>query len=57
MVRLGELMMILELHRQGVSVAAIAAEITIGRIGDPVPLRSLVIYQAIGSQLATGGRP
>jgi transposase len=35
----------------------IAAEITIGRIGDHVPLRSLAIYQAIGSQLATGGRP
>jgi transposase len=34
-----------------------AAEFTIGRIGDHVPLRSLAIYQAIGSQLATGGRP
>jgi transposase len=39
-------------HRTG-----IAAEITIGRTGDHVPLRALAIYQAIGSQLATGGRP
>jgi transposase len=39
-------------HRTG-----IAAEITIGRTGDHVPLRPLAIYQAIGSQLATGGRP
>lgn len=37
--------------------AGVAAEVTIGRIGDHVPLRSLAIYQAIGSQLATGGRP
>lgn len=33
------------------------AAMTIGRIGDHVPLRSLDIYQAIGAQLATGGRP
>ena len=48
-------------HRTGGSGTkprtGIAAEITIGRIGDHVPLRSLAIYQAIGSQLATGGRP
>ena len=31
--------------------------ITVGRIGDHVPPRSLAIYQAIGAQLATGGRP
>jgi len=37
--------------------AGIAAETTIRSIGDHVPLRSLAIYQAIGSQLATGGRP
>jgi transposase len=30
---------------------------TIGRIGDHVPLRSLAIYQAIGTQLAIGERP
>jgi len=34
-----------------------AAAITIGRVGDHVPLRSLAVYQAIGSHLATGGRP
>lgn len=34
-----------------------SAAMTIGRIGDHVPLRSLDIYQAIGAQLATGGRP
>jgi transposase len=34
-----------------------AAEIAIGRIGDHVPRRSLAVYQAIGSQLATGGQP
>ena len=48
-------------HRTGGSGTrprtGIAAEITIGRIGDHVPLRSLAIYQAIGGQLATGGRP
>ena len=47
-------------HRTGGSGAArrsgVAAGITIGRIGDHVPLRSLAVYQAIGSQLA-GGRP
>ena len=48
-------------HRTGSSGtrrrAGIAAGITIGRIGDHVPLRSLAIYEAIGSQLAAGGRP
>lgn len=48
-------------HRTGSSGAArrsgVAAGITIGRIGDHVPLRSLAVYQAIGSQLATGERP
>jgi len=48
-------------HRTGGSATrprtGIVAEITIGRIGDHVPLRSLAIYQAIGGQLATGGRP
>lgn len=33
------------------------AGITIGRIGDHVPTRPLDIYQAIGAQLAIGGRP
>ena len=37
--------------------SGIAAGITIGRIGDHVPLRPLAIYQAIGSRLATAGRP
>jgi len=31
--------------------------VTIGRIGDHVPLRPLAIYQAIGAQLASAGRP
>lgn len=48
-------------HRTGGSIAVrrtgIAAGITIGRIGDHVPLRSLAVYQAIGTKLATGGRP
>jgi transposase len=48
-------------HRTGGSGtrhrAGIAAGITIGRIGDHVPRRSLAIYEAIGSHLATGGRP
>jgi transposase len=35
----------------------IAAGVTIGRLGDQVPLRSLAVYEAIGNQLATGGRP
>jgi len=35
----------------------IAAGISIGRIGDHVPRRSLAIYQAIGAQLAGGDRP
>ena len=30
---------------------------TLGRIGDHVPLRPLAIYQAIGAQLASTGRP
>lgn len=34
-----------------------AAGITVGRIGDHVPTRPLDIYQAIGAQLAIGGRP
>lgn len=33
------------------------AGITVGRTGDHVPPRALAIYQAIGAQLATGGRP
>jgi hypothetical protein len=37
--------------------SGIAAAVTIGRIGDHVPLRSLAVYAAIGSHLATGGRP
>ena len=48
-------------HRTGGNGAArrtgVAAGITIGRLGDHVPLRSLAVYQAIGSQLAAGGRP
>ena len=48
-------------HRTGGSGASrrtgVAAGITIGRAGDHVPLRSLAVYQAIGRQLATGGRP
>jgi transposase len=47
-------------HRTGSSGAThrtgVAAAIGIGRIGDHVPLRSLAVYQAIGSHLATGGR-
>jgi len=34
-----------------------AGAVTIGRIGDQVPLRPLAIYQAIGAQLASAGRP
>ena len=48
-------------HRTGGSGvkrrSGIAAGITIGRIGDHVPMRSLAVYEAIGSHLATGGRP
>jgi transposase len=48
-------------HRTGGSGAArrtgVAASITLGRLGDHVPLRSLAVYQAIGSQLAAEGRP
>ena len=36
--------------------SGVAADVTIGRLGDHVPLRSLAVYQAIGSQLAAGGR-
>ena len=35
----------------------VAAGVSIGRVGDHVPLRSLAIYQAIGVQLAIGERP
>jgi transposase len=31
--------------------------VTIGRLGDHVPLRPLAVYQAIGAQLASAGRP
>ncbi len=41
----------------GVRRTGVAAGVTIGRLGDRVPLRSLAVYEAIGSQLATGGRP
>lgn len=47
-------------HRTGGASASrrtgIAAPIPIGRVGDHVPPRPLAVYQAIGSQLATGGR-
>ena len=33
------------------------ASITIGRLGDHVPLRSLAVCQEIGGQLAARGRP
>ena len=47
-------------HRTGASARRKAmgvVGITIGRIGDHVPTRPLDIYQAIGAQLAIGGRP
>jgi Mu transposase, C-terminal domain len=47
-------------HRTGGSTKRklnTATGITIGRIGDHVPLRPLAIYQAIGVQLANAGRP
>ena len=47
-------------HRTGGAAkrrAAGSPGVTVGRIGDYVPPRSLAIYQAIGAQLATGGRP
>jgi transposase len=47
-------------HRTGGAAkrrSAGATGVTVGRIGDYVPPRSLAIYQAIGAQLATGGRP
>ncbi len=47
-------------HRTGGGAkrrTGVAAGITIGRIGDHVPLRSLAIYQAIGAKLAIGDRP
>lgn len=34
-----------------------SSDVTLGRIGEYVPARSLSIYQAIGSQLAQGDRP
>jgi hypothetical protein len=33
------------------------AGVTIGRIGDHVPPRPLAVYQAIGTHLASAGRP
>lgn len=47
-------------HRTGGAAkrrAVGASGITVGRVGDYVPPRSLAVYQAIGRQLATGGRP
>src|ERR1700733_1103945 len=47
-------------HRTGGSTTRkvnTPAGVTIGRIGDHVPLRPLAIYQAIGAQLANAGRP
>ena len=47
-------------HRTGGSAkrkTRIASGVIIGRIGDHVPLRPLAIYQAIGAQLASAGRP
>ena len=36
--------------------SGVAVDVTVGRLGDHVPLRSLAVYQAIGSHLAAGGR-
>ena len=47
-------------HRTGGSAKSklsSAPDITLGRIGEYVPARSLSIYQAIGSHLAHGDRP
>ncbi len=47
-------------HRTGGSTKSkmsSAADITLGRIGEHVPARSLAVYQAIGAQLAHGDRP
>lgn len=47
-------------HRTGGSTkrkTGTATGISIGRIGDHVPLRPLALYQAIGAQLAIGDRP
>jgi hypothetical protein len=47
-------------HRTGGSAKRkmnMAGGVIIGRIGDHVPLRPLAIYQAIGAQLASAGRP
>jgi hypothetical protein len=47
-------------HRTGGSAkrkTRMASGVIIGRIGDYVPLRPLAIYQAIGAQLASAGRP
>lgn len=47
-------------HRTGGSARSKTnthSDITVGRIGDHVPARSLAIYQMIGAQLASGDRP
>jgi transposase len=47
-------------HRTGGSAKRKAngiTGVTVGRIGDHVPTRSLAVYQAIGVQLANGDRP
>lgn len=47
-------------HRTGgctKSKMSSASDMTLGRIGEYVPARSLEIYQAIGSHLAHGDRP
>lgn len=47
-------------HRTGGSARSKAkahSDITVGRIGDHVPTRSLAIYQMIGAQLASGDGP
>jgi transposase len=47
-------------HRTGGSARrkmSTPSGVIIGRIGDHVPLRPLAIYQAIGAQLASAGRP
>jgi len=47
-------------HRAGASAKRklnTSTAVTIGRVGDHVPLRPLALYQAIGAQLANPGRP
>lgn len=47
-------------HRTGGSARSklnANSSVTVGRIGDHVPARSLAIYQMIGTQLASGDRP